>query len=341
VTGQPQGAGAAASGASDSLAHALQALVRRHLGPAARVVDLKALSGGASAGTWQFDALTGDARLPLILQRAAGTEQFEASLDRSLQGRVQAAAFSAGLPVAEVLFVCDAADELGSGYVMRRIEGETLGARILRLPEYAAARAILTRQCGETLARIHALNAARLPPLPLRDAAENLDAMRSVYRRGAALLPVFELALQWLEDHLPEPVTTTLVHGDFRLGNLIVGAEGLRAVLDWEMAHVGDPAEDLAWISVPSWRFGRVQNEVGGFGTLADLTASYRSAGGRAVDPARIRFWQVLGALKWGLVCQFFARQHLKGDVRSVERAVIGRRTSETELDLLMLIRGG
>ena len=323
-----------------TIAARLAAAVRRHFGASASVVDLKPLSGGASAETWQFEVFTGDSRMPLILQVATGTEVFEASLDKDLQGKVQAAAFDAGLPVAQVVFICDEADELGKGYVMRRIEGETLGARILKLAEYAPARAVLTRQCGTTLAEIHALRASSLPPLPVRDAADSLTAMKSIYRGSGAELPVFELALQWLEDHVPGPVPSTVVHGDFRLGNLIVGPEGLRAVLDWEMTHIGDPTEDFGWISVPSWRFGNLDNEVGGFGKLADLSAAYEAAGGRHLEPASVRFWQVLGALKWGLVCLFFASQHRQGKVRSIERAVIGRRTSETEMDLLTMMCG-
>jgi aminoglycoside phosphotransferase (APT) family kinase protein len=322
------------------LADNLTIAIRRRFGDAAQVADLKALSGGASAETWQFDVVTAESRLPLILQRMAGTQQFEASLDRALQSRVQAAAFAGGVPVAQVQFAFDDADNLGNGFVMRRVEGETLGPRILKLDEFAAARAGMTRQCAEILVRIHGLDAKTLPVLPVREACDSLESLRAIYRSFGEELPVFELALQWLEDHLPSRGGTTLVHGDFRLGNFIVGAEGIRAVLDWEMAHIGDPAEDFGWICVPSWRFGKPDNEVGGFGKLGDLIACYGIAGGRAVDPERVRFWLVLGCLKWGLICLFFAFQYLNGDVPGIERAVIGRRTSETELDLLQLMRG-
>jgi aminoglycoside phosphotransferase (APT) family kinase protein len=317
----------------------LQAAVQRHFGPGAAVTELKALSGGASAETWQFDVMNADARVPLILQRTAGAEQFEASHDRALQGKIQAAAFEGGVPVARVEFIFEDRDGLGNGYVMRRMEGETLGTRILKLPELAQARAEMTKQCGTILARIHALDPASLPPLPIRSAADSLEVLRGIYRRSGAQLPVFELALQWLEDHLPPVAANAVVHGDFRLGNLIVDSDGIRAVLDWEMTHIGDPIEDFGWISVPSWRFGRLDNEVGGFGKLADLAEYYRTCGGRALDLKRVRFWQVLGSLKWGLVCLFFAAQYLHGDVRVIERAVIGRRTSETEMDLLSLMR--
>jgi aminoglycoside phosphotransferase (APT) family kinase protein len=325
---------------SDDFAQRLASAARRRFGDTARVTDLTALSGGASAETWQFDLVTSDARVPLILQRMAGEGQFEASLDRALQAQVQIAAFDGGVPVARVQFVFDAADNLGNGYVMQRVEGETLGPRILKLDEYAAARAGMARQCGAILARIHALDLEKLPRLPVRAAHDSLDSLAKIYRRFAVELPVFELALQWLEDHLPDAEGATLVHGDFRLGNLIVGNDGVRAVLDWEMTHIGDPVEDFGWICVPSWRFGQLDHEVGGFGKLRELIDAYVAAGGRDIPLERVKFWQVLGCLKWGLICLFFAFQHLKGDVPAIERAVIGRRTSETELDLLSLMNG-
>jgi aminoglycoside phosphotransferase (APT) family kinase protein len=330
---------AAASG-SQEFHDRLESLARRHFGDTARIAELKALTGGASAETWRFDVNTSQARIALILQRSAGTQQFEASLDRAIQGRVQAAAYDGGVPVARVRLICDELDNLGDGYVMDRIEGETLGPRILKQAEFAGARAGMTQQCGEILARIHGIGTHTLPPLPVRAARDSLDSMCAIYRRCGVELPVFELALQWLEDHLPAPHSMALVHGDFRLGNLMVGPEGIRAVLDWEMAHIGDPIEDFGWICVPSWRFGQLDNEVGGFGQLRELIACYESAGGQGVDCKRIEFWQVLGCLKWGLICLFFAFQYLNGDVRAIERAVIGRRTSETELDLLTLMRG-
>lgn len=323
---------------AEEFAALLAQAVHRRFGDSARLLDLKALSGGASAETWAFDVETAGTRAPLILQRMAGAGQFEASLDRARQAEVQSAAFAGGVPVAAVSFVLDDADRLGNGYVMARIEGETLGPRILKSDQLAEARADMTRQCGSILARIHRLDARSLPSLPTRSGRDSLESMRAIYQRLGAQLPVFELALQWLDDHLPTPVGTTLVHGDFRLGNLIVGPEGIRAVLDWEMAHFGDPAEDFGWICVPSWRFGQLGREVGGFGDLPDLLESYESAGGLGVDPRRVKFWQVFGCLKWGLICLFFAFQFLNGDVPLLERAVIGRRTSETELDLLTLI---
>jgi hypothetical protein len=127
------------------------------------------------------------------------------------------------------------------------------------------------------------------------------------------------------------------VHGDFRNGNLLIGPEGLRAVLDWELAHGGDPAEDIGWLCAPAWRFGGT-GEVGGFGDLADLLAAYRAAGGEDIDPARVHWWQVYATVKWATICALQASVHLSGATRSVELAAIGRRVCENEWDLCRLL---
>jgi aminoglycoside phosphotransferase (APT) family kinase protein len=129
----------------------------------------------------------------------------------------------------------------------------------------------------------------------------------------------------------------TLVHGDFRHGNLIIGSEGLRAVLDWELAHLGDPMEDLGWICVNSWRFGEIDKPVGGFGSREELFAGYEEAG-RRVDPDRVKFWEVMGTLRWGVMCCGMMQRFRIGPDHSMERAMIGRRSSETEIDLLRLL---
>ena len=117
----------------------------------------------------------------------------------------------------------------------------------------------------------------------------------------------------------------------------MVGPDGLRAVLDWELAHLGDPIEDLGWFCVRAWRFGST-DPAGGFGSRDELLAAYEAAGGGAVDPAELHWWEVLGTLKWGVICVMQATAHLTGLSRSVELAAIGRRVCETEHDLLELL---
>jgi aminoglycoside phosphotransferase (APT) family kinase protein len=221
---------------------------------------------------------------------------------------------------------------------MRRIAGETLGRRVATEPRLAGARAQLARQCGRALARIHGLAQTAWPALRRAGPAEELAHYESQYRSHGLRQPVFELALRWLKMHAPDAYgPLVLVHGDFRNGNLIVGEDGLRAVLDWELAHLGDPMEDLGWLCVNSWRFGQIDLPVGGFGTREQLFAGYAEAGGR-VDARRVHYWEVLGTLKWGVICQSMAHAYLSGAERNAERAAIGRRASEAEIDLLQLL---
>jgi aminoglycoside phosphotransferase (APT) family kinase protein len=218
------------------------------------------------------------------------------------------------------------------------VEGETLGGRIARGEALAAARPHLARQCGEILARIHTLDPDAFPELRRWTTPDLLDQWEASYRASAWPRPVFELALRWLREHCPPPPRRPrLVHGDFRNGNLMIGPEGVRAVLDWEIAHVADPMEDLGWICVNSWRFGVADKPVGGFGQREELWAGYEAAGGAPVDRDHALFWEVFGSLRWGVMCAGMTAAFRDADP-SVERAVIARRTSETEVDLLRLL---
>ena len=289
------------------------------------VSDVERMLGGASRETY---ALRLDGR-PLVLRRdppgapRAGAMRREADLMR--------AAAAAGVPVPEVLAAGD--DFL----VMERLYGETIARRILRDDAYAETRKRLTPQCGTALARLHGKVdvPADLPSDddPLATIRRTLDALGEPH-------PALELGLLRLARTRPAATGRTVVHGDFRLGNLMVDGDGLVGVLDWELAHAGDPAEDLGWLCVRSWRFGGAQ-PVAGIGTREELLTSYVAAGGTPVDEATLRWWEALGTLRWGVMCIQQAAAHLTGAVRSVELAAIGRRTCEVELDLLDLIAPG
>ena len=331
------------TGSTDStgLAAALARAVQRRLPGAVGIAELRRLSGGASQETWSFDATTGAGALPLVLRRrplgAAGPAPLRMALPLETEAELLRLAAGAAVPVPGVRLVLEPEDGLGSGYVMDRVSGETIPRRILRDDAFAAARPRLARQCGEILARIHAVPRASLPQLPVADGAGQLALHRAAFDAFDRPHPVFELAFRWIGEHLPAPAPLALVHGDFRNGNLVVGADGVRGVLDWELAHVGDPLEDLGWICVRSWRFG-AEPPVGGFGGREELFAGYESAGGRPVDPERVRFWEVLGTLKWGIICMLMYGAFASGSDASVERAAIGRRASEAEIDLLGLL---
>jgi aminoglycoside phosphotransferase (APT) family kinase protein len=319
------------------------ALCRRHLGghgPSAVPIEvdgLRRLSGGASRESWSFDVVVGDRRHELVLRRDPGSNLGQS--ERATEYRLLEAAAAAGVPVPTVRFLLDPEDELGAGFVMDRIEGETIPRRILRDDEYAGARRVLTRQCGEVAAQIHAVDVDELPTLPVQGPEVQIGQYRAILDGLGEPHPAFELGLRWLEDHVPATSgPPRLVHGDFRHGNFIVGPEGIRSVLDWELSHLGDPVEDLGWLCVRSWRFGHVDLPVGGFGTTEELLAAYARAGGGTVDPAHLHYWETFGTLKWGVICEMQCFSHLHGLVRSVELAALGRRIAETEWDLLELI---
>jgi aminoglycoside phosphotransferase (APT) family kinase protein len=304
------------------------------------VVGAAKLSGGASQETWSFDIVHPDGNIGAILRRAP--QGYGAAPGRAAglqaESKLMQLAYDAALPSPRVLHVLEPQEELGTGFVMARVEGETIPRKILRNEQFAKARPKLARQLGKVLAGIHAIDLAQLPELRAMTPAKEIAELERDYRSFDWPRPVFELALRWLRERDPGPSDqVTLVHGDFRHGNLIIGPDGLRAVLDWELAHLGDPMEDLGWICVNSWRFGVIDKPVGGLGSREELFAGYEEAG-RRVDPARVNFWEVMGTLRWGVMCCGMMQRFRIGPDHSMERAMIGRRSSETEIDLLRLL---
>lgn len=306
----------------------LAAALRTVLG-ASEVHDVVRLSGGASRETFRFVA---DGR-PLILQRQRGGDVRDMGVEASALRAVHAV----GVPTAEVVAASTDPSAVGAAFmVLSAVEGETIARKILRDHEFADARAVLPRQLGHALAQLHAVPTEAVPGLAPQD---QLRMYRTVLDASGQPHPAFELAFRWLHDHQPAPGPMAVVHGDFRLGNLMIGPDGLRAVLDWELAHLGDPMEDLGWLCVKAWRFGSPL-PVAGVGEYHQLFDAYAEVSGREVDPDIVRWWEVLGTLKWGIMCIGQAQAHLGGVVRSHELAAIGRRVCENEHDLFLALEG-
>jgi aminoglycoside phosphotransferase (APT) family kinase protein len=314
--------------------------VVRWFAGATGVANATKLSGGASQETWSFDIVHAGGPTGAILRRApkgyGAAPTRAAGLDA--EARLMQLAHEAGLPSPRVMHLLTTEDDLGTGFIMQRIAGETIARKILRDEQFSSARPLLARQLGAAVAGIHGLPRDRLPRLREMTSTKEIAEIGREYRGFGWPRPVFELALRWLSAHDPGPPNKlTLVHGDFRHGNLIIGPDGLRAVLDWELAHLGDPMEDLGWVCVNSWRFGEIDKPVGGFGSREQLYAGYEAAG-RKADPIRARFWEVMGTFRWGVMCCGMMRRFRDGPDHSMERAMIGRRASETEIDLLRLL---
>ncbi len=291
------------------------------------IADLTRLSGGASRETWRFSA-DGVGR---IVQRQHPADE----RDMMVEASVVRAAAQAGVPVPQLVAAGEAED--GTAFmILEAIDGETIARKIQRDDEFEAARANLAAQFGRDLAGVHRIDIAAVPGLESTDQiawyTEVLDALDGAY-------PMLELVRRWLIDHRPDSANRAVVHGDFRLGNMIVGPEGLRAVIDWELAHIGDPMEDLGWLCVKAWRFGQTP-PVAGLGTYDDLFDAYAEASGQPVDPEVVRWWEVLGTWKWAVMCVLQASRHLTGATRSHELAAIGRRVCENEHDLFLALEG-
>jgi aminoglycoside phosphotransferase (APT) family kinase protein len=321
---------------ADALAHS----VRRWCAGATGVRAAAQLSGGASQETWSFVIERPEGEIAAILRRSppgyGSVSGRAAGLDA--EAELMRLAYDAGVPSPRVLHVLTEDDQLGAGFIMEKVDGETIPRKILRDDQFAAARPKLARQIGSILAGLHGIDRAALPALRTISSTEEIGLLRDDYRAMEWPRPVFELALRWLADHDPgASKVVTLVHGDFRHGNLIIGPDGVRAVLDWELAHCGDPMEDLGWVCVSSWRFGEIDKPVGGLGSREEMFAGYQEAGG-TVDADRVKFWEVMGTLRWGIMCCGMMQRFRQGPDHSMERAMIGRRSSETEIDLLRLL---
>ncbi|WP_033075474.1 phosphotransferase family protein [Sphingopyxis sp. MWB1] len=310
--------------------HKLAALMTRLAGPG-EVAGLARLSGGANMESWSFDWAGGG----FVLRRAPSAKYMA---DRPFGHETEAAlvrtARAGGVMAPEVVGVLEEGDGLGTGYVMRRIMGEVAPAKILADPPPT-----LLADMGRELARIHALPASALPDaIPVMDYGDALAALKAQFESYGGDRPIIALAIRWCEAHRPAPVDPVLVHGDYRMGNMMVGPEGLRAVLDWELAHRGDRHEDLAFGCMTVWRFGMLDRPALGLGSLDDYFAAYEAAGGAPVDRDRFHYWLVYRTLWWALGCLQMGQMWRSGADRTVERVVIGRRTAEQELDLLALL---
>jgi aminoglycoside phosphotransferase (APT) family kinase protein len=321
------------TGDPDVLARSLARRLSAVLGTEVSIARLSRMTGGASRETWAFEAVTDDGPRSLVLRREPPVPGRPGGM--ALEAAAIAAARRAGVPVPRLIDSGTDPAVLGAPYLITEfVEGETIARRLLREDRYAEARAMMAAELGRTLARIHAIPLEAVPGL---EAGDPLESLRETYDELGEPLPTIEIALRWLDEHRPDAVPETLVHGDFRTGNLIIAPDGLRAVLDWELVHRGDPREDLGWLCVKCWRFGS-PHPVGGFGGLDELLDGYAEVAGWRPDPGAVLWWQIYGTAWWAVGCRMMAERHLSGTTPSVELAAIGRRVCEQEHDLLLAL---
>ena len=314
----------------DDLLIALTQIMRRNIGGDGAITNFTRLSGGANMESSSFDW----AGAGYVLRRAPSAAMMEGrAFGHDVEAQIVRAAYHAGVLAPQIIGELTAEDNIGTGYIMARVAAEVRPDKILAQPPPS-----LINDIARELALIHAI--APLAGLPTANTQDMVAALEERFIGYGGNRPVMALSLAWLEANIPPPAPRVFLHGDFRMGNLMVGAGGLAAVLDWELAHSGDAHEDLVWGCVNSWRFGHIDKPAFGVSDLATYWAAYEAHSGTKVDPVRFRFWLVFRTLWWGLCCLQMADIWRSGADRSLERAVIGRRASETEVDLLMLLEG-
>ena len=305
------------------------------------VVNLEPLTGGASKEIWKFEVNNNGKSDRYILRRGSGVEG-PLAIRTSDEAKIQKTVRKLGAQVPEIVAVSSLDDELGDAYIMKFVDGESIARKILRDEEYKSTLPKLAFECGQSIAKIHQADINEFPFLPSKTVFEQINDLYQTYVSFNQPSPVFEYTHLWLKKQNFGEINDALVHGDFRLGNIIVDKDGLKSVIDWELAHIGNPLQDLGWICGNSWRFGNTDKVVGGFGDLADLLKGYNSVSNYQVDENMVKAWQVFGTFRWGVICLIQASAHLTGSVNSVEKAAIGRRVSETEIDIVdLLFLGG
>ncbi|MFL5885431.1 MAG: phosphotransferase family protein [Thermoleophilaceae bacterium] len=299
------------------------------------VEHLAQLSGGASRETWVFDL---DSRGLILQLDRVPADEAPGRGARPPQAPLLRAAARAGVPVASVVAAGEDDAVLGPSWTV-----------VERLPGTADPRAILAgdgvpdaeRLLDGLAAALAAVHRMELGEGVVPHATDPLADLRSMHDELGQSHPTFELAFRELDASRPATSRTCVVHGDFRMGNVLVGPDGVTAVLDWELTHAGDPLEDLGWICVPAWRFGRPDRPAAGLGSREQLVTAYERHAGTAVDREALRWWELFGRLKWGVICVVQAFTHLSGAAHSLEHAVIGRRACEVEWDLLEALDPG
>ncbi len=293
---------------------------------------LHRLTGGATMESWRFACGADD----FVLRRAPSLEFMEdRPYGHDVEAAVIRAAKAAGVTAPEVMVELEPEDGIGSGFVMRALPGTPNPKEILQFDEADA----LLRDAARDLARIHSLKPGDVPDaIPVMDYRQAISDLKQQFMEAGGDRPIIALGLKWMEDNCPDPVEPVLIHGDYRMGNLLAEPGKLTGVLDWELAHFGDRHEDLAFGCMAVWRFARYDRPALGLGSLEDYFAAYESDAGVKVDRERFRYWLIHRTVWWALGCLKMAQHWRSGQDRMLERVVISRRTSEQELDLLMLL---
>jgi aminoglycoside phosphotransferase (APT) family kinase protein len=315
--------------------------MQRRFGAGARVENVAIPTLGGSSRTIVFDLADGATRRRLVSREETYRAANSPFLSPAEQFRLMSLVHKRGFPVPEPVFEFDAADNMAPGYVCAFVAGETLPKAILHAAEFDGVRPRLAARCGELLAMLHGFPLGEFDFLAVRaDSVDPIAAQRDRYDSYGGGRAAVDFGLRWLERNRPPEIRPVLLHGDFRVGNLMVSPEGVAAVLDWECAHLGSPFEDMGWLCTRAWRFDRPEHFTGGLGEAAPFFAAYEQAGGVRVDEDAVRYWTVFGLLRWAILNLMQAKGHIDGERRGLVFAACGRNVALIEYDLLMTLSG-
>jgi aminoglycoside phosphotransferase (APT) family kinase protein len=334
-----------------ALAERIRIALSDDAGATLTIEELAPLTGGACQDNYRIElhGLDGGASKKRFALRSDAARSLAGSIGRRDEYAVIAAARRAGVRTPEARWLREGLVADGRfAYLLDWVEGESIGRRVVKSPALAEARARLPSQLAGELAKIHAVTPERAPEVaslamvttPADDPCDGaLRFLRAMLGTLPEAQPSIELVCAWLAEHKPTPVAPKLVHGDFRVGNFMVGPEGLRAVLDWEFAHWGDPAEDVAWLCVRDWRFGELALAAGGIARRDDFYREYERASGAPLDRERVRWWEVMGNARWAAGSVQQGERYLSGDEQDIELVAIARRAAEMQWEALRLLR--
>ena len=325
----------------DGIGLRLGAAIQRRFGCSASIENLDVATLGGSNRTILFDLVEGRSRRRLVFRQETYRLGDTPFISPHAQFELLKIAYRHDIPVPEPVFEMDEADRLERGHVVACVAGETVPKRLLTDPTFANARKCFAAQAGEILAKLHAI-APDLAPF-LEDSVDSMDplaAQMSRYDSYEENHPALEIGFRWLEMHRPVYRHRKIIHGDFRNGNMILDSNAIQAVLDWECAHLGSGAEDIAWLCLRSWRFGNNDLPVGGFGPRDELYDAYVANGGDPIDDEDVHWWGIFGLVRWAILNMMQAHGHLTGQRRSPSFVACGRSACAIEYDLLMTILG-
>jgi len=319
----------------------LTELCRNTFGGNETVSDLKRLTGGASAATWSFSY--GNRALVLRQRANDATDESEdlpnlEAVSLKTEAALMMLAAKHGVKTPHIHGDTPPDSPLGEAVLMDNVQGEALPQKLFKDPKYEMALAGLIDECAVSLANIHEMSYDSLQQdMEMRTPEQALSALADQFKTFGHSSTVLASAFNWMEDNCPAPEEPVLLHGDFRMGNLLIDENGLSAVLDWELSYIGDPLADISFFCAPPWRFGRYKKQAGGVGEMMDLIAIYEKNSGRKVDAQRLLWWRMHASVNWCLICMFMAGMWRTGADRELERIVIGTRVSESEVDVLLL----